>query len=263
MKHLISIGLLACVIGGGVCGGQEKDQTVTGGIGGFQYPCNGMVKRLPVDLLGREYRGQCVDGIEIWSWANTASARFPPAENTVFIIAVNRRPELASIVRDDFYVVSIDPKHPQDANRAKVTQAIDPSAIAAGLTRLGLPSPYHQQPPRELYSNIYDANGKYVGQMVSTDPLWPLVSAIQQQEQKQINDDNAQAVSTMAAWVTRTGYAGGAISSGGSLGGYLYFGKIKGSQPMLMYNPKAQAGTSKYISIPLGNWPIDTGLAPQ
>jgi hypothetical protein len=48
---------------------QDQGQNVRPGVAGLEYPCSGGVKRLPADLLGREYRGQCVEGIEVWSWA--------------------------------------------------------------------------------------------------------------------------------------------------------------------------------------------------
>ncbi|HXQ27243.1 MAG TPA: hypothetical protein VN822_12605 [Candidatus Acidoferrales bacterium] len=263
MKRLALVVSLGCFLGIPLpFFAQTKDQPVDSGIGGINYPCNGMVKRLPADLLGREYRGQCIEGIEVWSWADKMPAHFGPAESTVFIIVVNRRNETASVVRDDFYMVSVDPKHSQDANRAKVSQAIDPLKIANQLTRLGTPS-YSEPPPKEVYSNIYNSQGQYVGKIVSTDPLWPLVNALREQQQRQSNEQNAQATSTMATWIVQTAYTGGAISPGGYLSGYLYLGKTNGINSMLMYGPKAWVDRDKYIQIPLGNWPIETGLAPQ
>jgi hypothetical protein len=262
MKRIALVVFLGYLIIALPSGAQKEGQTANPGIGGISYPCNGMVKRLPADLLGREYRGQCLEGIEVWTWASTIPAHFWKAQNTVFVVVINRRNDMASVVRDDFHVVSADPKHPNDPNRMDVIDAIDPVKIADGLARLATPS-YSEPLPRELYSNVYDAHGRYIGQVVSTDPLWPLVSALREQQERQANQQNQQSVFAMSGWVVQTAYAGGAISPGGSLSGYVYFGKVKGVNPWLTYGPKEWMDRGKFVSIPLGNWPIETGQAPQ
>ncbi len=241
---------------------QTTIQTIKPGIGGIDYACNGMVKRLPADILGREYRGHCVDGIEVWSWSDSMPAHFGPAQNTVFVIAINRSNETVSVVHGDFYIISLDPKHLNDFKHASVTGSIEPTTITGAMAKLAVPS-YSEPPPNEVHSDIYNSRGQYVGQIVSTDPLWPLVRALQEQQERQVNEQTARTVFTMTNWIGQTAYNGGAISSGGYLSGYLYFGKIKGVNPMLMYEQKSWINQNKVIQIPLGNWPIETGLAPN
>jgi len=241
---------------------QTTIQTIKPGIGGIDYACNGTVKRLPVDILGREYRGHCVDGIEVWSWSDSMPAHFGPAQNTVFVTVINRSNETVSVVHGDFYIISLDPKHLNDFKHASVTGSIDPTTITGDVAKLAVPS-HSEPPPNEVHSEIYNARGQYVGQIVSTDPLWPLVRALQEQQERQANEQTARTVFTMTAWIAQTAYNGGAISSGGYLSGYLYFGKIKGVNPMLMYEQKSWIDQNKVIQIPLGNWPITTGLAPN
>ena len=60
-------------------------------------------------------------------------------------------------------------------------------------------------------------------------------------------------VLTITSWIVKTAYSGGAISSGGTLSGFLYFGKIQGKYPMLMYTDKSWK--DDVIQIPLGSWP--------
>jgi hypothetical protein len=66
----------------------------------------------------------------------------------------------------------------------------------------------------------------------------------------------------MTTLIEQTAFRGGTIWSGGSLGGLIYSGKIKGVEPMLMYGPKAWLDRNKYVSMPLGKWPVETEMPP-
>jgi hypothetical protein len=222
------------------------------GLGGIEYPCNGKIKRLPADLTGKEYRGQCIEGIEVWSWADVAPAAFGPASISIFVLVLNRRNEIASVERQDFVIISLDRKHPHDASKAKGLFSIDPDKITSRMARLAAPT-YSQPYPQQSHSQIYNSNGKYLGEIVSSDPMWPLAEALREQQERLANERNGQIVSTITSWIVKTAYSGGAISSGGTLSGFLYFGKIKGEYPMLMYTNKSWK--DDVIEIPLGSWP--------
>ena len=153
------------------------------GLGGVEYPCNGKIKRLPADLAGKEYRGQCIQGIEVWSWADVAPAAFGAATNTVYVLVLNRRDRIASVERENFLIMSLDRKHPFDASKAKGLFSIDPAKINSQMARLATPT-YPQLYPQESHSQIYDSNGKYAGQIVSSDPLWPLAEALRKQQEQ-------------------------------------------------------------------------------
>lgn len=206
----LSIGLVLAV--SVQTGSQEKQQEdVVAAIARMDAdsPCDGKVNRLPADLFGREYRGQCVDGVEIWSWANMQPVA-GKAKNAIFVIAVNRRNELVSVVSGDFYIVSLDPRKPNDPNRTKVLKALQATAVTQSLSSLVSPSSSEQ------------------------------------------DRDN---VSSITQWIAQHSFEGGAISSGGHLSGFLYFEKIKGVNPMLMYGTEKMADTDHAINIPLGDWP--------
>ena len=166
------------------------------------YPCDGTLRRLPTDLVKREYRGQCFDGIEIWSQAEMLPG-IGKAKSSLLIIAVNRRTELSSIVASDFYLGSEDPKHPNDLGRVKIINAIDPNTMS------------------NWVSGLLD--------------------------------------SSSVARFEEMIFRGGAISSGGSLMGIVYFGKFKGVHPTLIYAPKSWVAKGNEIEIPLGlgDWPDD------
>lgn len=177
------------------------------------FPCDGKVRRLPADLFVHEYRGACVDGIEVWTWANGTELPKNPmvhkggkARFAVFVVAVNRREGQTSVVPTDFYVVSVDSKHPNDDSHVKVAEAVDPTQVVA---------------------------------------------------------ENAAVSSDIAQSTRRSLFEGGAISPGGSLSGFVYVGKVAGIHPWLMYEPNTWTASKRQISIPLGNWPIEVGLAPQ
>jgi hypothetical protein len=86
-----------------------------------------------------------------------------------------------SLTREDFAIVSPDPKHPDDPNRTKGLLALDPVNVAEEMAVMLGPS--NSAPPAsELHSLIYDANGRYVGQVVLDNPLLPLLRTIQEEE---------------------------------------------------------------------------------
>lgn len=174
-------------------------------------PCDGNIRRLPVDLFGKEYRGACVDGVSVWTWANGTDLPKNPmvrkggkARFSVFVVVVNGRKVQTSIVRDDFYVVDFDPKNPNDSSHGKAAPTLDPQYVVA---------------------------------------------------------ENAAVSSDIAQFTAKSAFDGGAVSPGGALSGFLYFGKVAGIYLWLDYKPRSW--TDKIIAIPLGNWPIETGLLPQ
>jgi hypothetical protein len=178
-------------------------------------------------------------------------ARFgKKAQNAVFVIAVNQTIEPVRIGLDEFAIVSLDKKQPNNPNRAKVILALSPVEVAEE-TAVMFQSPTSPPPQQNLQWLIYDKRGRYVGQAVSDNPLLPLIQKIQEEEDRKAAARNWQAASTMIEWIERTSFVGGVISPGGHLYGILYFPKISGASPMLMYSHKdwRQAASLK---LPLG-----------
>jgi hypothetical protein len=67
--------------------------------------CDGKVRELPADLVGRPYRSQCYRGVEVVAWADVVPARFgKKAQNAVFVIAVNQTIEPVRIGLDEFAI---------------------------------------------------------------------------------------------------------------------------------------------------------------
>jgi hypothetical protein len=253
--------------------------------------CDGKVKILPADLVGHEYRGECVDGIWIFTWPTPARARFGKARNALFIVAFNTRELVADVYLGDFAVASMDKNHPNDPKRVKIIGLIDPSVVVSSLARLFAASPTAAPPPSNSESDIYDANGNYLGSVVPSNPspdnptpppymqrpnwgperfLWSLNAVMNRtNERRQAIAQNEAAGSPIVEQVARTAFTGGAITPNKAISGFLYFGKIKGVHPWLMYVPGASMVDTvtpeiakKAIRIPLGDWQW-RGLVPQ
>ena len=170
----------------------------------------------------------------------------------MFVIAVNRTSDPLSVWLAEFAVVSLDQKQPNNPNKAKVIVTISPAEVAQE-TALMFRSTNSPPPPSQMEWLIYDKRGRYAGQAVSYNPLASLIRTIQEEEDRLAAEMNRQEDSTMINWIARTAFSGGVISPGGHLYGILYFPKIGGVNPMLMYSHKEWAQTAS-LKLPLGNW---------
>jgi hypothetical protein len=225
--------------------------------------CDGVARELPANVAGRAYRGQCFEGIEIWAWAGPMPARFgAKSENVLFAIVINRGDKPLTIEQSNFAIVSLDPKRPNDAARAGVTRALDPDKVAEALARMRLSArvlPY----PAPAHSDMYDATGRYVGEIVSPNPLWSLLQAIADEKTREQNEQLGRRLSDMAGWVSRTAFRSANIPPGSYASGHLYFSAIKGTNPVLMYALPAWMDRGiDGIKLPIGDCIHSTSL-PQ
>ena len=203
--------------------------------------CDGKVRELPADVVGHAFRSQCYRGIEIAVWNDPVPVHFGKrADNALFVVAVNLSDEPVNVSLDEFAIVSLDAKHLGDANRAKVIFALNPVNVSEDVAVMVGSTTAPVQPPAELRFDVYNAQGKHIGEITTENPLLPVIQAIQEEQARQNAERASQRISTMVGWIARTSFAGGVISPNGSLSGFLY-------------TSKEWKGNAE-LKLPLGNW---------
>jgi len=222
-----------------------------------QSECDGKVRELPADVVGHPFRTQCYKNVAIAAWTEPLPFRFgKQVDSALYVIAVNMSDEPIKVSLEEFAIVALNEKHPDDAKRAKVVFPVSPIKVSEDIFVLYGSSVASTVPaPSELQVSLYNARGTYVGHAAVDNPLTPLVAAIQEEQRRNETQRATEKAGTIVDWVARNGFVGGVISPHGSLGGILFFPKAKGVNPMLLYT--SHEWTNANIKLPLGDW-IDT-----
>lgn len=219
-----------------------------------QTDCDGKVRELPADVVGHPFRTQCYKNVYVAAWTEPLPFRFgKQVDSALYVVALNMGDEPIKVSLEEFAIVALDGKHPDDAKRAKVVFPVSPIKVSEDIFVLYGSTVAPTVPaPADLQVSLYNARGTYVGHAVADNPLTPLVAAIQE-EQRRIETLRAtEKAGSIVDWVARNGFVGGVISPHGSLAGFLFFPKAKGVNPMLLYTSHEWKDAN--LKLPLGDW---------
>lgn len=219
-----------------------------------QTDCDGKVRELPADVVGHPFRTQCYKKVAVAAWTEPLPFRFgKQVDSALYVVALNMSDEPIKVSLTEFAIVSLDEKHPDDAKRAKVIFPISPVKVSEDIFMLyGSTVAPTIPPPPDLQVSLYNAKGTYVGHAVVDNPLTPLVAAIQDEQRRSEVQRATEKAGSIVDWVAHTGFVGGVISPHGSLAGILFFPKVKGVNPMLLYTSIEWKDAN--LKLPLGDW---------
>lgn len=219
-----------------------------------QSDCDGKVRELPADVVGHPFRTQCYKNVAVAAWTEPLPFRFgKQVDSALYVVALNMSDEPIKVSLEEFAIVALDGKHPDDAKRAKVVFPVSPIKVSENIFELYGSTVAPTVPaPADLQVSLYNARGAYVGHAVVDNPLTPLVAAVQEEQRKNETQRATEKAGSIVDWVARNGFVGGVISPHGSLAGILFFPKAKGVNPMLLYTSHEWKDAN--LKLPLGNW---------